>query len=264
MSQRLRRDPAAARGFAIIALLILHPAAAEQVDVGDELDRLATTHGFNVKGIDHVDGVLARAKGEDLIPRLRRLLADFDHVIVQAPQGGVERVIILGAKIPYEPAAPTDQDTARGPAQTPTSSTTPPTATESAGAVSEIVLDTVRRGTQHAVKATLESDGGARVEQLLVIDTGADSVVLPASLIGRLGLSPGKLGQREMQTANGQVTARFGKIEALWLGESRIGDVEVAFVDDARLGQGLLGMSVLGRFKTTIDDEASTLTLRPR
>jgi len=38
--------------------------------------------------------------------------------------------------------------------------------------------------------------------------------------------------------------------------------VDTAFIEDAQLGGGgLLGMSVLGRFRVTIDDEHNRLTL---
>jgi clan AA aspartic protease (TIGR02281 family) len=94
------------------------------------------------------------------------------------------------------------------------------------------------------------------------VDTGADFVVLPSSVISDLGIDAAKLEEREMQTANGKVEARVGILPALWLGEARIADPIAAFIDDGKLGNGgLLGMSVLGRYTMTIDDEAGTLTL---
>jgi predicted aspartyl protease len=51
-------------------------------------------------------------------------------------------------------------------------------------------------------------------------------------------------------------------IPAIWLGSHRIDGVEVAFIEDSKLGgSGLLGMSVLGRFTMTIDDDENQLTL---
>ena len=126
----------------------------------------------------------------------------------------------------------------------------------------EIVMETVRRGSQHAVSVGLEGTGGVRVDQSLLVDTGADQVVLPASLAGKLGLNADELSERDLQTANGKVKARFGKVSALWLSQTRVSDVDVAFVEDAKLGNnGLLGMSVLGGYIMTIDDEKSRLTL---
>jgi len=58
-----------------------------------------------------------------------------------------------------------------------------------------------------------------------------------------------------MQTANGKVEAQIGVLSSLWLGKTRIEQVHTAFLEDEKLGSnGLLGMSVLGRYKLTVDD----------
>jgi clan AA aspartic protease (TIGR02281 family) len=269
-------------------LLLIRSAFADQVDVGEELQRLADVHGFSIKGLEQTEQVLGRAEGDDLVRRLRRLLEDFDHVIVQAPAKGVERVIILGAKVPYEPppppppSAPEDEEEApdakekriegeasEEPGQGDQEAESEEPAEDAGSAElamsTDIVIHTKRRGSQHIVGIGLEGRGGKRIQQSLLVDTGADRVVLPASMISRLGISPRDLQQREMQTANGKSTARIGTIQALWLGDTRLTNVDVAFVDDAKLGSaGLLGMSVLGRYKLTIDDERSQLTLSGR
>jgi clan AA aspartic protease (TIGR02281 family) len=257
MEYRLRRRPEAACAPILIALVSPLPALAEEVGVLDELERLSAAHGFSVKGIEQVEEALGRAEGDDLFRRLRRLLKAFDHVIVQDAEGGVEKVIILGAKTPVEaPPPPVSEPEGGETAATP----------DGEGEVSEgdIVLETIRQGTQHAVTLALEGQGDARIEQTLLIDTGSDSLVLPASMAEQLGISQSDLSQREMQTANGKVDARVGKVQALWLGETRVTDIDVAFVEDAKLGGGLLGMSVLGRYRMTIDDESNKLTLSPK
>jgi clan AA aspartic protease (TIGR02281 family) len=270
---------------ALGTLLFARSTLADQVDVAEELQRLADAHGFSVKGLEQTEEVQGRAEGEDLVPRLRRLLEDFNHVIVQAPAKGVERVIILGAKVPYEPPPPPQPEAPEGDEETPEGKAEQPEGEqpdaeaqggekaeteesgEDAGSAelamsTDIILDTTRRGSQHIVGIGLEGRGGNRVQESLLVDTGADRVVLPASLIARLGISPRDLKQREMQTANGKSSARIGTIRALWLGGTRVTNVDVAFIDDAKLGSsGLLGMSVLGRYKLTIDDERSQITL---
>lgn len=222
-------------------------AGATQVEVAGELERLMTQYGFQMKpaDLDATRDKKARAEdGTDLLPRLRVLLEGFDHIIVQSSQGGVERVLILGAKAPYTPPPPA----APGPA-----APTLPT---------EITLDTQRIGASHAVTLTLEGENGRRVQRTLLVDTGADYVVLPSSLIGQLGLAPGGLRQQQVQTANGSVDAALGTLPAVWLGIQRVTGVEVAFIEDGRLGgNALLGMSLLGRFRVTIEDEQNRLVL---
>lgn len=235
----------------ILPLLLLPWAAeANKVRVGEELQRLSAIHGFSVVGLETTEDATARAGGEELYPRLRRLLEGFDHVIVQTPGGGVDRVIVMGETVPF---VPVPRSAGGAPGQGGSGSKPP---------AGDIVLDTERRGTQHSVNVSLEGAGGKRVSRSLLIDTGADFVVLPASLVASLGIAPAQLRRDEMQTANGKVRARVGVIPAVWLGDRRIPDVLAAFIDDGKLGNnGLLGMSVLGRYTMTIDDEAGRLTL---
>lgn len=223
-------------------------ARAAQVDVGDELARLASVHGFGVTGAAHVVDHRGRAEGDDVYRRVRQLLERFDHIILQGPDGGIERVIVLGPAMPGNALPKTLVEIGE-------------TGAESADGAS-ITLPTVRSGSQHSVHVSLEGPGGKRLEQVLLIDTGADTLVLPRSMIALLGLDEAGLSEREVQTANGRTSARVGSLAGLWLGEQRVEDVAVAFLDDDRIGNGgLLGMSVLGRYQMTIDDAQGTLTL---
>lgn len=228
-------------------------ARADLVAIPDTLARLAQEGGFEVTGLDKAKDAFGRDEGGEIYPRLRGLLADFNHVIVQAPGGGIARVIIISQKTAWVPP--------------------PPAAPEGTGAADQvpadpggdIVVATERRGTSHLVSVGLEGEGGKRVEQVLTVDTGADFVVLPASLMGSLGVQAYRLESREVQTANGKTAARLGRLAGIWFGDRKVADVQVAFIDEAKLGgSALLGMSVLGRYRMTIDDEANRLTLAPK
>jgi clan AA aspartic protease (TIGR02281 family) len=200
-------------------------------------------HGFDVSGLEQTEAAFGRAEGDVLYSRLRRLLERFDHVIVQGPSGDVERVIVLGEKVPVEP---------------PSAAPSKPRADEG----EDIRVQTQRRGTQHVVRVSLGGKGGSKVERELHVDTGADYLVLPQSLMSQLGVDQGTLEERDMQTANGKVKARIGTLPSLWLGGRQIKDVETAFLEDSKLGSsGLLGMSVLRRYKLTIDDARNSITL---
>lgn len=252
--------PRALIGPLSIGVMLMRPlAAAPLVNVADELERLMGQHGFEVRGIEQTASVQGRAEGDDLVARLRLLLDDFDHVIVQEQGGAVERIIILGEKVAVV-APPLDEDDASPPEED---------SAEDAGDESPddepIVLPTQRQGTSHAVTLGLEGVNGRRVQRVLLIDTGADHVVLPASLITPLGISPNDLRPQSVQTANGTVQARIGTLSAVWLGDNRVGEVSAAFIDDSRLGgNALLGMSLLGQFRVTIDDEQNQLSLTAR
>lgn len=224
-----------------------------QVEVFAELERLMSELGFEVKGMDQTQGAIAHAGGQEPVARLHLLLENFDHVIIQAPAGGIERVIVLGEKSDYVPPPVIigkDSETADGDAP----------AAESDG--TEIVLSTQRKGSSHLVTLGLEGVNQQRVEEAMLIDTGADRVVLPVSLLSALGITPDALREQQVQTANGTVDARIGQLNAIWVGEQRVENIEVAFIDDQKLGgTSLLGMSLLGRYRMTIDDTKSQLTL---
>jgi clan AA aspartic protease (TIGR02281 family) len=223
------------------------------VDVATELERLMAQHGFQMdrEQLDATRETRGRAEGVDLLPRLNALLEGFDYVIVQGPRG-VERVIILGVKTPYSPPPTSAVSDTSQPDQ-------PPAQTDAAA---EIVLESERKGTSHALTLHLEGENGQRLPRVLLLDTGADFVVLPSSLISPLGLQPANLRTQRVQTANGAVEAKLGTLAALWLGEQRVPRVEAAFIDDSRLGgSALLGMSVLSRFRVTIDDEQNRVVL---
>ncbi|WP_296807609.1 retropepsin-like aspartic protease [Thiocapsa sp.] len=233
--------------------------AAALVNVEDELERLMAQHGFEVRGIEQTAEMQGRAEGVELVPRLRLLLDGFDHVIVQTETGEVDRIIILGEKVAVvAPPLVIENEGSGFP-----SDASPEDENDQTG--DSIVLPTQRQGTSHAVNLTLEGPNGQRVQRVLLIDTGSDHVVLPASLIGPLGISPNDLRMQTVQTANGTVDARLGILSGVWLGEQRVEGVSAAFIDDTRLGgNALLGMSLLGRFRVTIDDEQNQLTLAAR
>jgi len=233
--------------WAALALLVGGRALpAAQVAVLPELERLAATHGFALFGTWRIapDARGWLAPG-DLPAQLRGLLENVAHIIVQRPDGGIERVIVLGGAA--SAAAPAQARHAAPDDAVP------------------ILLDTQRSGRQHLVSVALETRGGQLIERALLLDTGADLIVLPASLIGALGLNPATLGNRQVQTANGTTVARQGILPALWLGERRLPAVAVAFIDDRQLGHtGLLGMSALSQFRLTLDDRHDRVILSPR
>ncbi len=231
-----------------VAVFLTPPIfAAAPIAVNAELERLMTEYGFETSGIEYTTDAVAHAEGTQLIERLRLLLENFNYVIVQSSAQRVERVLILGEKTAV--TAPPTHDA--------------PSSPSTAGA--DIVLPTQRQGAAHVVNATLEGMNKQQLQQPLLIDTGAEQVVLPLSLLARLGLNSATLRKRSVQTANGTVSAQIGRLPALVLGTERLTNVAVAFIEDQRLGgQALLGMNVLGRFRMTIDDANNQITLAPK
>lgn len=204
-------------------------------NVALELKAMAAQYGFEVKGMENTEEARGRLAGDDLVQRLSNLLSTFDYVLVRKPSGGIERVIVLGKKTP-----PAERSLV-------------------------ILLDSKRQGSQHLLRVRLRGPGPAPMETWVLLDTGADYVVLPFSLMEELGFSPDTLRDTQVQTANGKIEAKLGHLTSIELGMAKEENIAVAFIEDERLGSsGLLGMSVLGRYKVTIDDTANQIRLEPK
>lgn len=199
------------------------------LNIAEQLERLAANHGITIEGIHLVEQAFMQPVRGTTIKRIQQLLADYNYVLTQDFDGTIERIVILEKK----PGGP-----------------------------QPIVLETTRRGNHHVVEATIGGYGSERLNVSLLVDTGADYVVLPESIMDELNLERETYELRSIQTANGKVDALFGPLPVLHLGPERLIDVDVAFIEDERLdGTKLLGMSVLNRYRMTIDDKLHRITL---
>jgi len=162
--------------------------------------------------------------------QLEKALASYNHVISRDLKGKIEKIVIINRK----------QKTDNG----------------------HIVLPTRTEGGHLLVSLAVSGSGAYWETVEMIIDTGADVIVLPASMIAKLGIDEGTLAPRIMQTANGKADAKIGKLQGVRIEGEILEDVDVAFVDDALLSnKGLLGMSALGRYKLVIDNESRLVTL---
>jgi aspartyl protease family protein len=91
-----------------------------------------------------------------------------------------------------------------------------------------------------------------------LLDTGATLVSVPAHLGDELGLKPG--ARQQAITANGTVTTRATRVDALAFGPFEIRGVSASLNPGMRDEQVLLGMSVLKHLEFT--QRGDTLILR--
>ena len=197
--------------------------------VAVQLKRLSEQNAFELRGVEKTTSSYQTAGGGSIAQKVRRLLADFNHVVIQNDDGSVNKVVILKQK---------------------TSNT------------NRILLDTKRQGNHHIVQATIIGQQSRQFEVSFLVDTGADFVVLPESMIAGLGIDPESLEEHQLQTANGSTMAKTGQLQAVILGGESIESVKVAFLKDEQLGGAkLLGMNVLRQYRMTIDDSNNLITL---
>ena len=202
----------------------------------NELEVLASQHSFTISGINKLEDEAANLGSEaSLEERLKSLLSGYNYLLVHDATGEISELRILG---PHASAEELER---------------------------RVSVKTMRRGVHHWVEAILVGPRGARRTLPLLVDTGASTVVLPNSMIEELGFKPSELQDGETQTAAGSVNVKLGQLYSVQVGHAHLRDVAVGFIEDDKLGeQPLLGMSFLGRFRLTIDDENNRVMLLTR
>jgi aspartyl protease family protein len=215
-------------------LVIALCAQAQEAGYGDDLygqiESLQNQMKIQVVGLDNIgDEPKVRARGS-LEQQLERALSSYNHVITRDLKGKIEKVVIINKK--------QKTDTNR------------------------IMLPTRYEGGHFLVSLSVSGSGTYWETVEMIIDTGADLMVLPHSMIAKLGIEEGALSPRTMQTANGSVDAKVGKLHGVRIEGEHLENVDAAFVDDVLLNhKSLLGMSALGRYKLVIDNESREVML---
>ena len=219
--------------FAILLLLaVCGQAAAESLQ--SQLESIAEQQGFELSGQHQTATEPARWQADGQAFPISVLLAEFNHVLLRATDGKLIRVIIMSRKQALPPQPPRSE------------------------------LQTRRQGSHHLIKATLIGLQEASIAIELLIDTGSTYVVLPRSMVEKLGFTNTDLEERELHTAKGLVDTLVGELQSVRVGDFEVEAVGVAFIADEDLGgHALLGMTFLSQFQVTLDDTTSRLILKP-
>ncbi|MCU0838435.1 MAG: retroviral-like aspartic protease family protein [Rhodospirillales bacterium] len=228
---------------AVVLLLNAAPAAADgdhsAGGLAAQLRAIGEQERLRFVGLNRLGGAPARAVGDasPLKQRLDQLLAGYNYLVTVDDRGQPATVRILGRRLPVaEPPSP-----------------------------APVTVSTTRHGRHHLVSAKIIGRNGMATEIMLMLDTGASTVVLPQSLAAPLGFNPHALTDSVARTAAGSIAVRLGQLSEVRVGAAHATDVAVAFVDDATLGDGsLLGMSFLERFDVRLEDANDRLTLFAR
>lgn len=217
----------------LLLLLALNAHAQNTEDADDlfqQIQSLQSQMNIQITGLERIQNEEKVITSGSLEQQIQQLLATFNHIISRNAKGQIERIVIINKKQKPE--------------------------------VNRIVLPTSLQGNHFMVSVAISGNG--RIWQTLdmIIDTGADLVVLPESMIDQLGLADSTFTRQQMQTANGMTEAKIGVLQELKIAGETVENVEVAFITDRLLGKNsLLGMSVLGRYQINIDDKSQSITL---
>jgi clan AA aspartic protease (TIGR02281 family) len=214
----------------MIAFCVQAKAAEEVSDLFSQIQALQDRMHIQITGLEKVGNeAQVRASGS-LEQQLQQALASYNHIISRNAKGQIEQVVIIYKK-------------------------------QKTGA-ERIVLPTRYQDGHFLVSVSLSGNGSLWQTLDMMIDTGADLIVLPESMMNGLGMADDTLTHREMQTANGTVNAKVGILQEVRIAGEILENVDVAFIDGHLLANNsLLGMSVLGRYKLVIDDQSKLITL---
>jgi len=215
-----------------LTLLTLSIACVHAEEAGDlftHIQTLQNEHQIEISGLEKISNTQIVSPGGNLEQQVKQLFAGYNHIVTRTPKGKIQRIVIISKK---------EKTTHR-----------------------RMVLPTSQQGRHYTVEVMLTGDGKSWQTLDMIIDTGADLVVLPVSLIDQVGLSGHAFKHATLQTANGVADAKIVKLQELRIAGESLDNVEAAFIEDRLLGGNkLLGMSVLGKFQINIDDTSQLIT----
>jgi aspartyl protease family protein len=214
----------------IISSFALSANAQEGDDLFSQIQALQNQNKIQITGLERIQNTDKVMTSGNLEQQVQQLFAAYNHIVSRNTKGQIERIVIINKKQKRKD--------------------------------DRIVLQTSTHGNHFTVSVALSGDGRIWQTVDMVIDTGADLVVLPESMIDQLGLKNSKFTLGKMQTANGMADAKIGMLQVLKIAGESVENVEVAFIANQLLGENrLLGMSFLGRYQVNIDDKDQLVTL---
>ena len=221
--------------FSIFGLMALSSSAISQDQEASglisQVQSLQNKSGIEIVGLEKIQEDVKTATSGNLDQQIKQLFAAYNHIAVRSKKGTIEKIVIINKK-------------------------------QKSKSDDRIVLPATVQGSHFMVDVALSGDGKVWQNLTMLIDTGADLVVLPESLIDQIGMSGSTFTQAKMQTANGTADAKIGLLKEVKIAGETVENVEAAFVADALLGENkLLGMSVLGRYQLNMDDKNQLVTL---
>lgn len=218
---------------ALLACFVVSAQAAP-LTVREQLSALANQQGFVVEGLSRLQKEPAPTLEQGTAAeQIKDLLRDYNYLAIERRPGVIEKILITSRK-----------------------------SDSGAKSADSAYIATTRLGAHHQVQAMLAGPNAVAKTVTLLIDTGASTLVLPASMIPELGFSPDTLRKSVSQTASGTVPIQVGTLASVRIGAVALDNVEVGFIADQKLnGAMLLGMSFLGKFRMTIDDARNELVL---
>lgn len=96
-----------------------------------------------------------------------------------------------------------------------------------------------------------------------VVDTGAQSTTIPASVASRLGLSPVGSLPINIGGVGGVAQGRLIEVDSIAIGEIEVRNLDIIVTGDNPIPQGLLGADFLSRFQIDIRYSSDQMLIQP-
>lgn len=197
--------------------------------LADQLENLSISNNFIISGIEQTERHPPKRIRGKVQQQIKLLLSGFNYIMTHSIEGQIKKIIITGEKLPKQ----------RG-----------------------LIIDTKRQGNHHLVTGIISGPSPDKIEVTFLIDTGADYITLPQSMLDSLGIATDSLTKISLQTANGKITGNLGQLKTVEIGNEVLENIAAVFIPDKALnGVKLLGMNALGRYQITLDDKRQTMTL---
>ncbi len=176
------------RLIAISSLVLFSSSVPAQgtEDTGDlfqQIQSLQNRMNIQITGLERIQNEEKVMTRGSLEQQIEQVLASFNHIISRNNKGQIERILIINKKQKTE--------------------------------ADRIVLPTSLQGNHFMVSVAISGNGSLWQTKDMIIDTGADLVVLPDSMIVQLGLTDSAFTKKTMQTANGITEAKIGLLQEL-------------------------------------------------
>ena len=184
----------------LIALSAHAQDAEDANDLFQQIQSLQNRMNIQITGLERIRNEEKVITSGSLEQQIEQLLASYNHIISRNTKGHIERIVIINKKQKTE--------------------------------ANRIVLPTSLQGNHFMVSVAISGNGSLWQTLDMIIDTGADLVVLPESMIAQLGLADSAFTRKKMQTANGMTEAKIGKLQELRIAGETVENVEAAFIPD--------------------------------
>lgn len=198
-----------------------------------QVEALANAEGFAVSGLDQIvgpvpeilpKGSIADRRLSKTVRRLQMLLQSYDYILLRDVQGRIAELRIFDPQVSLNTKA------------------------------EHYAVPSTSAGGAQVMTVEISGPNNRPMKLPFVADAEATTVMLPTSHIKWLGFIAQELKDDWIETSDGRIPVKLGRLDFLEVGPASAWGVAVAFVDHDRIGgEYFLGTRFLSRFGVSLE-----------